>query len=285
MLPQVVDASDGDLHGGAAEVGDREAGHLKTAQDPADRMHDLIRCDVHGGSTDATVEDHVQVLVRRHPLEQLVGDRLVTGPSGIAVRHPRRKLLERHVDQGVEHRLRSDSSLSLLARAEPGGHLLHPGLLQVDRIHGPGDDEVVAQRHAVPVFLHGPAVHPRTPGVVEGEVLCDGTVVGGQVVLGEQIGDHGDPGHLAQRGLFDVPVPSAEGAEVCARRPRHVVMRVPVLGGGEVLVEPRLGNRFEFVEQFQVRQWPCRLPCHVARHLPPSASRGHDRRATAGVSS
>ena len=70
-------------------------------------------------AADAPVEDHVQVLVGGHPLEQLVGDRLVARLAGVAVRHPGGELLERHVDERIQHRLGPDRALTLLAGLKP----------------------------------------------------------------------------------------------------------------------------------------------------------------------
>ena len=82
---------------------------------------------------------------------------------------------------------RSRLELLVLAGAEAAGHLLDAQLLELDGIDRAGDDEVVAQRDAVPVLLGGPAVDPEAPRAVHAEVHRDLAVVGRQVVLGQQV--------------------------------------------------------------------------------------------------
>jgi len=85
---------------------------------------------------------------------------------------------------------------------EAVGHVLHTRALKSDRIDTARHHQIVTQNDAVPGFLGGPASHPRAPRPVEGEVLSRLTVVGGQVILGQQVGDHGRFGDLAELGLI-----------------------------------------------------------------------------------
>jgi hypothetical protein len=133
-------------------------------------------------------------------------------------------------------------------RAEAVRHVLHPSAFQCDRIDTAGDHQVVAQDDAVPGFLGGPAAHPGAPWPVEGEVLGGLPVVGGQVVLGEQVGDHRGPGDLAELRLLRRPVVAAHRRKVPAEIPRHIVVRMPFGAHGEVTVDVLLGDRFKFVE-------------------------------------
>ena len=102
---RVVDATDGDDDGLAAELRHRVSGHLEVAQHAVQGLHRLVGGDVDAGFADVAVEDHVQVLVGRDALQQLVGDGLVARLAGVAVRHAGGELLERHVDDGVEQAL------------------------------------------------------------------------------------------------------------------------------------------------------------------------------------
>ena len=198
MDPRVVDAADGDDHGLAPELRNGEAGHLEVAQHAVQRLHRLVRRDLQARLGDVPVEDHVQVLVGRHPLQQLVGDRLVARLAGVAVRNAGGQLLERHVDDGIEQALGEQVALLVLPRAEAACHLLEAECLQRDRIDGAGDDQVVAQRDAVPVLLGGPAVDPLAPRAVHAEVHRDLAVIRRQVVLRQQVLHHRHLGHLGQ---------------------------------------------------------------------------------------
>jgi hypothetical protein len=77
--------------------------------------------------------------------------------------------------------------------------VLHPQPFQLDRINPARDDEVVADRDSVPTFFGGPAADPLSPGAVAAEPGGDLAVVGGQVVLGEQVDRHRDLRHRVER--------------------------------------------------------------------------------------
>ncbi len=140
----------------------------------------------------------MQVLVGRDALQHLVGDRVVAGLAGVAVADAGRELLEGHVRDRVEEAQFVGVLLELVDatggrqhRVVAVGHVDHPGLFEGDGIHTAGDDEVVAHHDAVAVLLGGPATDPvAPPGGVHREVVGDDAVVRGQVVLGEQVGDH-----------------------------------------------------------------------------------------------
>ena len=133
-----------------------------------------------------------------------------------------------------------------------------------------GDDEVVAQRDAVPVLLGGPAVDPEAPRAVHAEVHRDLAVIGRQVVLGQQVLQHRDLGDLGQLRLLGVPVLAAEGVVVLAVGPRDVVVRVPVLAHRQVPVDVLLDHWLELVQQLQVGQvlstWPLPVICTCWLH-------------------
>ena len=145
-------------------------------------------------------------------------------------------------------------ALLVLAGAEAAGHLLEAQGLQRDRIDRAGDDQIVAQRDAVPVLLGGPAVDPLAPCAVHAEVHRDLAVIGRQIVLGQQVLDHCRLGDLGQLRLSGLPVLAAERVIVLAVRPRDVVVRIPVLAHRQVPVEVLLDNRLEFAQQVQVGQ-------------------------------
>src|SRR5699024_2328714 len=125
----------------------------------------------------------VQVLVGGHALEHAVGDRVAAGLAGVAVADPGGQLLEGHVGDRVEHVLVGD-------RVVTGDHVLHAGPLECHRVHTAGDHQVVAHDDRVAILLRGPGVDPGAPRAVQGEVGGDLPVVRGQVVLGQQVGDH-----------------------------------------------------------------------------------------------
>ncbi|CPS36224.1 Uncharacterised protein [Mycobacteroides abscessus] len=70
----------------------------------------------------------MQVFVGGDALEQLVGDGLGAGLTGVAVRDASGQLLEGHVDHRVEQALGEEfvTALAVLAGGEAAGHLLHP---------------------------------------------------------------------------------------------------------------------------------------------------------------
>ena len=100
------------------------------------------------------------------------------------------------------------------------------------------------------------------------EVLGNLAVVGGQVVLGEQIGEHRSLGVLTELGLLGIPVHTAHRREVAAVVPWNIIVRVPVLGHRQVSLDLRLGELLQFVQQFvcrSVRGSPCaRLSSQMA---------------------
>ena len=157
------------------------------------------------------VEDHVQVLVGGDPGQQLVRDRVAGGPAGVAVRDAGRQLLEGDVGDRLER--------GLVAGVVAGGHVVHPGPLELDRVDAAGDDEVVAQRDAVPALLRRPAAHPLAPGAVAAEAGGDLPVVAGQVVLGQQVDEHRGLGRRVQPGLLRATSPRRRGRRSCAPRP------------------------------------------------------------------
>jgi hypothetical protein len=148
-------------------------------------VHRLVGRDLEASLGHISVEDHVQVLIGRNPLRQWVGDRLVASLAGVAVRHPGGQFLERHIDHGIEQAVGDEIALALvvLARRKAAGHLLDTQLLQLDRVDGAGDDQLVAQRDAVPVLLGRPAVDPLPPGAVVAEGRRDFAVVRGLITL------------------------------------------------------------------------------------------------------
>ena len=155
---------------------------------------------------------------------------------------------------------RSRLDLLVLAGGEAAGDLLDAQLFELHGVDRAGDDEVVAQRDTVPVLLGGPPVDPEAPRAVHGEVHRDLAVIGRQVVLGQQVGQHRHLGDLGELRLLGVPVLAAERVIVLAVRPRDVVVRVPVLTHGQVSVDVLLDHWLELCEQLQVGQ--------VFRHEP-----------------
>ncbi|SHU08701.1 Uncharacterised protein [Mycobacteroides abscessus subsp. abscessus] len=77
-------------------------------------------------------------------------------------------------------------------------------------------------------------------------------MIRGQIVLGEQVGDHRDLGDLGELGLLRIPVLPAQGLVVLALRPRDVIVRVPVLGDTEVAVDILLDHGLQLVQQLEV---------------------------------
>ena len=220
------------------------------------RVHRLIRGDIKPSSRHIPVEDHVQVLVGRNPLQQLVGDGLVARLTGVAMRDAGRQLLERHIDDRVEQALGEQICVALqllvLAGGEATSNLLQAQLLELDGIDCTSDDEVVAQRDAVPVLLGGPAVDPEAPWPVHAEVHRDFAVIGRQIVLRQEVGQHRHLGDLGQLRLLGIPVLAAEGVIVLAVRPRNVVMGIPVLAHRQVAIDVLFDDGLEFAQQLHV---------------------------------
>ena len=88
-------------------------------------------CSFDGSSEDVAVEDHVEVLVGGDPDHDLVGDRVLRVAAGVAMRDPRRELLEGDVREPAERVGR----VVLVALLE----LRHPPPLERDRVDVPGD--------------------------------------------------------------------------------------------------------------------------------------------------
>ena len=229
MLAQVVDPVLCHHHAVAAEIGHALAGHPEVLDDRGDGLQGLVRRQVEGLAAHVPVEDHVQVLVRGHPGEHPFGDGVVAHLSGVAMADSGGEFLKGHVgDREQEVGL---MSLFLFGGGpESVGHVDHPGLLERDRVDAARDDEVVPDHDAVPGFFSGPAAHPGSPGTVNREVLRGLVVVGRQVVLGEQVGDHRRFGELAELRLLRLPILAAHGREVAALIPRHIVVRMPLDG-------------------------------------------------------
>ena len=136
----------------------------------------------------------MQVLVGGDALKHLVGNRLVAGLAGVAVADARREFLEGHVGDRVQQ-----AGVALVdGCAVTVCHVFHAEALELDGVDCARDDEVVTHHDAVAVLLGGPPADPRSPGTVLRKVLGDLTVVGRQVVLGEQVGDHRGASYLAE---------------------------------------------------------------------------------------
>ena len=103
----------------AQEARDPGAGHLEGEDLVDDRADRRGRLDLERGVEDVAVEDHVQVLVGGDPDHDPVGDRVVRVAARVAVRDPRRELLERDVGQAVE-RVRRVVVVALLELASSG---------------------------------------------------------------------------------------------------------------------------------------------------------------------
>ncbi len=185
---KVVDPGPGDLLGFAIEVVDTRPGHLE--------RHDLLGDgpdrrgpgDLQCGGDQVPVEDHVEVLVRGHPGEQLLRGGVLGEPARVAVADPRREFLEGDVGDGAQR--------CLLVAVEPVLHLDHAAPLKGHRVNTAGHHQIVPHRDGVASLLRRPAVHPGTPGAVPPEGRRDHTVVAGQVVLREQPDLEGDLGDV-----------------------------------------------------------------------------------------
>ncbi len=134
----------------------------------------------------------------------------------------------------------------------------HAGFFEGDGVDASGDDEVVAHDDAVTVLFGGPPADPGSPGTVLGEVLGDLTVVGRQIVLGEQVGDHRGLRDVGELGLPRVVVRTAEGGEVTAFVPRHVVVGMPFARHRNVTVHVVLGSGHQLLQKLEL----CQIPRH-----------------------
>ena len=113
-------------------------------------------------------------------------------------------------------------------------HVLHALALERDRVDRPRRHQVVADGDRVAALLGRPAARPRAPGALAAEHAPQGEVVGGQVVLGEQVELERDARRRAEARvallprLVDVAAPALPG---------DVLVGEPLLGGGEMAVE------------------------------------------------
>jgi len=77
-------------------------------------------------------------------------------------------------------------------------------------------------------------------------------MVGRQIVLGQQVHDHGRLGHLVEVGILRSPVLATQQREVTPTAPRNVVVRIPGLRLREVAVEVVLHHWFQLGEQIDL---------------------------------
>ena len=197
MLARIVDAVFGHQHAVAAEIGHALTGHPEILDDTGDSFHGLVGREVKCGAAGIAVEDHVQVLVRGDAGKQPVGDRVTACLAGVAVADPGREFLEGDI-RDRQQEVGLVTFLFLGCRCETVGHMGHARFLEGDRVDAAGHDEIVAQGDAVPALFGRPPSHPGSPRPVEREVVRRLAMVGGQVVLGQKVGDHGRPGDLTE---------------------------------------------------------------------------------------
>ncbi len=95
----------------------------------------------------------------------------------------------------------------------------------------------------------GPSADPLTPGTVAPEPGRDLTVVGGQVVLGEQVDDHRGLRDGIERRIARLPILATEEGEVAPATPRHVIVRLPILRNAKVALDIGRYDWFELVQQ------------------------------------
>ena len=124
----------------------------------------------------------------------------------------------------------------------------HAATLELHGIDAAGDDEIVADRNAVTRLFGGPLTDPLPPGAIGPETHSDFAVVGRQVVLGQEVDDHGGLGDLVEGRILRDPVLAAQECEVTPTAPRNVVVRIPGLRHREVAVEIGLHHRFQLSE-------------------------------------
>ena len=103
--------------------------------------------------------------------------------------HAGGKLLEGHVGNPVQ-KSRMDSVEAL-------GHMHHACFLEGNGIHGPRDDEVVADGDGVTILFSRPPPDPGPPRAVTAEHARDLVVITGQIVLGKEIDKETRSGGLA----------------------------------------------------------------------------------------
>ena len=119
------------------------------------------------------VEHHVQVLVRRDPGQQLLA---IGSPVALPVLR-----CEMRVASSWNATYAMECSTSRRGRWRSPPHVVHPGALQRDRVDRAGDQQVVADRDAVPALLGRPPVHPGAPRAVAAEQRRDLVVVAGRL--------------------------------------------------------------------------------------------------------
>ena len=101
----------------------------------------------------------------------------------------------------------------------------------------------------MPALLGGPPVYPGPPRAVAPERAPDLPVIAGQVVLGEEIDLQRGPGDRRKPRLLGVPGRAAKVGVVAAETPGDVLVRHPLLGGGQVSIEVLGDHWFEVVQQ------------------------------------
>ena len=242
MLLQVVDSRDGNLDRLAAEPLDAMAGHREVAHIVGDRPHREVWCEIERRCVGVAVEDHVQVLVERDAGEELLGDGILRGGTGVAVRHPGCELLEGDVGETAEKPGMDGGETRL--------HVGHARSLELDGIDRSRDEQVVADRRAVTALLRGPAAYPGAPGAIAAHVGRDLVVVAREVVLGEEIDDEARARRLAEPALLRGPFLAPErSVEILCLAPRNVLVREPLLGRRQMAVELAFDDRLEVGEQ------------------------------------
>ena len=176
---EVVHADVGDRARVRREVGDARAGHLERAHLTVDGRDHARRVDLERGCYEVAVEDVVEVLVGGDSAHDRFARRVVEQLPGVAVRDPRRQLLERDVHDAVADAGR----VGHLAR----GHLRHARALEFMEVDRARHREVVADHDRVTPLLGRPPTVPLGPHAVVAEVRHDRAVVVREVVLGEEV--------------------------------------------------------------------------------------------------
>ena len=235
MNGEVVDPGLGDLPGVAGEVRDARARHVEADHLGLDGLHHTVGVELQGGGDRVPVEEVVEVLVRGHPLHDLVA-RLVEQLARVAVRDPGGQFLEADVDEGLEHR-RGFGHLG-------PGHLGHPPPLEGHRVNGPGDRQVVTNNDRVPALFRRPAPVPLPPRTAREDGIDVGEVVG-QIVLGQQVDEQRTPRRRRPRLTLGGWRPLPAGLEVPPQRPRDKLVGEPLLGGRKVAFEQLASHRFK----------------------------------------
>ena len=242
MLLQVVDARDGDLDCLATKALDAVAGHREVADVVGNRPHREVGRKVERCGVGVAVEHHVKVLIECNAGEELLGDRVLGGGTGVAMRHPGGELLEGDVRKPAEE--------SGVDSGETSLHVGHARPLELDRIDGSRHEQVVADSRAVTALLSRPAPDPRAPCTIAPHVGGDLVVVAREVVFGEEVDDEARARRLAEPTLLGGPLLASEWAiEILGLVPRNVLVREPLLGRRQVSVELPLHDRLEVDEE------------------------------------